>query len=73
MGSLLQCGGAFHFAWEVCFNGGLLCMVCIHHLRFFFLFLPLSTPTQKEENKTKEEKLTLLWALGCVDPFLFDI
>jgi hypothetical protein len=37
-------------------------MVCIHHLRFFFLFL--STPTQKEENKTKEEKLTLLWALG---------
>jgi hypothetical protein len=48
-------------------------MVCIHHLRFFFLFLPLSTPTQKEENKTKEEKLTLLWALGCVDPFLFDI
>jgi hypothetical protein len=39
-------------------------MVCIHHLRFFFLFLSLSTPTQKEENKTKEEKLTLLWALG---------
>jgi hypothetical protein len=53
-----------HFAWEVCFNGGLLCMVCIHNSCFFFLFLPLSTPTQKEENKTKEEKLTLLWALG---------
>jgi len=56
-------GGGVHFAWEVCFNGGLLCMVCMHHLCFFFLFLPFPTPTQKEENKTKEEKLTLLWAL----------